>query len=382
MHNNSTQNLWRRPMQTDVRFASATGRVRVLEEQMLTDEDFRLLADSRISFSQRRDILAKAGYTGDGSTEQIILAARDEQDILLKQLSGRSGLATVLLLDLDYHNVKAMVRHLLLEQHEQSDAATGLAAAEKFNHEDGERIPHNLRPLIRRTAPTAPEAVFDVLVDLMRGSGVAAAPSGIRPLFFEHIKQIVHISGTGSDLAATDLLADRLCFTEMVALAEEPSLAALREFLLDYISIMADMANLETFLRVRRTRAGKSFLEKALVPGGRVKPEQLAALYGRSRQDVTELFQKSYVSDVIYPVPKYQSREDIRNLGLMKDELLLRVSVLGKKATAGGAAILGYWLAKRLEMKNIRLILQAVGRGVKEEDILPMIRPAYKGYRL
>lgn len=383
MHKNGTQNLWRREMRTDSRFAAATGRVRVLEERMLAAEDFRQLADPRVSFSQRRDILTRAGYTGEGSNEELILSGRDEQDRLLYELSKGSDLAVILLLDLDYHNVKAIVRYLLLEQHEQRDAAArAQTQTENLVKEQRENIPRNLKPLMRETAPTPPETVFDLLVDLMLEDGVASPPPDVRPVFFENMKKIVKVSGTGKELASADLLADRLCFEEMLLLTEQPEQSGIRDFLLDYISILADAANLETFLRIRRGHGSKSFLEEALVPGGKVSEEELLDLYGKDQEALNRAFKKSYISDVMDPLPQYRTREDIQKFGSMKDELLLKVAVLGKRATASGEAVLGYWLAKRLEMRNVRLILQAVSRGMRAEEILPLIRTAYKGYSL
>lgn len=383
MLNNGTQNLWRHKPELDNRFASATGRVRVLEERMLTSEDFRHLADPRLSFVQRREILSKAGYSGEDSTEALVLAARDELDDTLYVLSRGTKLADFLLLDLDYHNAKAIVRFLLLEQREIRHTANMKAAGGESRLKEGQdNIPENLKPLIRKKAPTSPELVFEVLVDLMRESGAAVAPSSMRPLFFKHLTLIAEAAGAGKELASTDLTADRLCFEEMLAMAAEASQHKMKGFLLNYISVLADAANLETLLRVRRSYGTRAFLEEALVPGGLVPEAEISGLYGKEHAAISQAFKKSWLAAEMDPVPSYVTREEIRAFGYKRDLLLLRTAAIGKKATAGGEAILGYWLGKRLEMKNIRLILQAVGRGLDEEEILPLIRPSYKGYRL
>mgnify|MGYP001358283978 CR=1 FL=1 len=380
MRKNSPKDLWQRESKPDIRFAAATGRIRVLEEKMLSEEDFLHLADPHVSFSQRREILNKAGYSGEGSNEQVILQGRDKQDRLLYELSEGTNLATVLLMDLDYHNLKAIVRFLLLEQHEQQAAASrAQTQTESFVKEYQADIPPKLKPLIRETAPTSPELLFDVVVDLMRGETVDR-PEELRPMFFDHIKEVTDIAGSGREMSAADLLADRLCFEEMLAEAEKTKQSSFRQFLLDYISIVADEENLESFLRVRRGHGSKDFLARALVPGGKVSPEELLALFDAEREELTALFQKSYVSAVMDPVPPYRDRADIRAFGIMKDEILMRLALLGKKAAAGGEAVLGFWLAKRLEMRKIRVILQAAGRGMRQEEIMPLIRPADKGY--
>lgn len=382
MHKSSTEKLWQRSPELDARFAAATGRIRVMEERLLTDDDLRRLAEPRVSYGQRREILSKAGYSGDDSTEGLIVAARDEHDRLLMSMTEGTGLGTFLLLDLDYHNVKAIVRYLLLEQSEQRSAASrSQSRSESLVKEGGENIPDGLKPLIRQTAPTPPELVFDVLLDLMQGTVPAAPPVGVRAVFFEHMKKIVNAAGQGKEMAFADLTADRLAFEEMIVLAKTPELKTMRDFLLDYISILADGANLETILRVRRSKGTRAFLEEALVPGGKVSPEEAAELYGRPLEELRSAYSKSYIADEIDPLPEYETREEIRDFGLMRDRLLLDVAAIGKKATASGEVIMGYWLAKRMEIKNVRLITQARGRGVPAEDILPMIRPAYKGYR-
>ncbi len=375
------QSVWNREPKLDPELAAATGRLRVLEERMLSTEDFRRLATDTVSFAERADILERAGYTGDGSLESRVLKARDQNDRLLKELSGtdEESLSTFLLLDLDYHNAKAMVRYFVLLQQEMN-LSRALAEETTDNYEDIEgEFPVALYPLLRATAPTPIGLLYETTLRLMQGEEPADAPQGIRPLFFEHLKRIVRQASRATDLADTDLLADRLSFAEMITLADR---SKHKDYLRDFISILADNANLETLLRVRRGRRGTAFLKQALVPGGRVPESEIIDLYAADELKLRGAWSESLLSIVLRRVPDYETRDDIKALGQDLDLCILKLAALGKRSTAGAEAVAGYWLGRRLEMKNIRIILQAVARGLSTDETLALIRPAYKGYTL
>lgn len=400
MSEKNANTVWTREPVLRPNYGAATGRIRVLEDRMLRTEDYRRLA-SGISYAERADLLERAGYSGDGTLDQRLIAGRDQNDLLLKELTHDNVLATFLLLELDYHNLKAILRYLILLHLEREEAgAHELSPQEEGASAEQKTIPQALQRLIRFTAPTDPETLYATLLRLMRDvdpadhtekpeasanlalhSGLEPEiPEGVRPLFYEHMQQVVRIAATSVELSDSDLLADQLCFREMEALATSREASEARSFLLDYVSILADSANLEILFRIQRGGESRAFLQQALVPGGKVSPDEVLALYDKDLEAIRKVYQKTLLSDVVEVLPAYQSKEDIRNYGKAKDYVLLRLAMFGKRQTAGAEAIVGYWLGKKLEIKNLRIILQAIARGLSQNEIMAMVRPAYGGY--
>ncbi len=430
MSEKNANTVWTREPVLRPNYGAATGRIRVLEDRMLRTEDYRRLA-SGVSYTERADLLERAGYGGDGTLDQRLIAGRDQNDLLLKELTHDNILATFLLLELDYHNLKAILRYLTLLHLEREEASAHQhSPSEEGTSAEQKTIPQALQRLIRSTAPTDPETLYVTLLRLMReedpadhaGKPVTSEnrtekpetsenraekpeystnriekpeasanhaphsglepeiPEGIRPLFYEHMRQVVRIAATSVELSDSDLLADQLCFREMEALASSREASEARAFLVDYVSILADSANLEILFRIQRGGESRAFLQQALVPGGKVSPDEVLALYDKDLEAIRKVYQKTLLSDVVEVLPAYQSKEDIRNYGKAKDYVLLRLAMLGKRQTAGTEAIVGYWLGKKLEIKNLRIILQAIARGLSQNEIMAMVRPAYGGY--
>lgn len=384
MQSKTSNSVWFREPPLDERFAAATGRVRVLEDSMLNAEDLRRLSDPSAGFAQRAELLEKAGYGGEGTLESRVIEGRDRQDLLLKELTIDTVLGTFLLLDQDYHNAKAIVRYIRLRQSEMDEVSTRVHSADDSSQGGSttETLPAKLHNLIRETAPTPPEKLFELLLHMINEGATTEAPPGMRPLFYEHLRRIVAQIGTNSDLVTTDLLADKLWFAEMIAIAGARETGKMRPFLTDYISILADSANFETFFRLRRSRGSKSFLASALVPGGTTLPETFVEHFYAESQALVPLWQRSLLADVAADLPEYSDSEDIWSYGLNADLVLLKLAAKGKESTAGAEAITGFWLGKRLEAKNIRIVLQAIARGLDGDEIRKLLRPAYKGYRL
>lgn len=363
----------------DLDFAAEIGRLRVLEDDFLKAEDLQRLASSSTSFHERADILEKAGYTGEGSLEERVLRHRDQEDLLLREFSRDSDLDLFLLLDLDYHNLKAIIRYLQLELRNLQEKTEGLQIIEKEAEQAQGDVPKTLDEMLRKTAPTPIPHLFDTVIRIMRGISETEdnIPYNMRPQFYKHIKSVVAKASDGSDLSAADWLADQLYFEELKQIGEEKSFRKMKDFTDAYRIMLAEHANFEIFLRMKRAGKSREFFKRAFVPHGTTQLEAFLGAYDDVEKS-RALFADSPISEGFPTFPDYNSSEDVAVFGKNKDKLYSKVIARGKMENQHAWAIAAFWLAKKLEQKNIRIILQAVSRNMDTEEILAMLRPTYK----
>lgn len=365
----------------DLDFQSVIGELRILEEMFISRQDIERLADSQTSFHERSDIITKAGYVVRTSLEDAVLAKRDQVDLELKKYAGETLLADFLLLDLDYHNVKAILRYLILELHQLRDDTQGLANLEQLLYDKQDVLPSALAEMIRFTAPTDPIVLFQVILQLVlhkeKDVTILSDAYEIRDLFCEHVKKIVEKSSKGTNLAETDWLADQLCFEEMFQLSKDKSLDTMRPMLRDYIVMQAEHANFESYLRFALANRSYSTFPLVFVPHGVTSLESFESVFS-AKEQIEELFKASPISEVYESFPKYDDKVSIARFGYHKDMFYNKIIRQGKYENHHAIALISYWLAKRMEQKNLRIIFQAVGRGTDKASILELIRPTYE----
>ncbi len=109
--------------------------------------------------------------------------------------------------------------------------------------------------------------------------------------------------------------------------------------------------------------------------------EAILSLYKAEEKEIEKTFANTQVAAVLENFPVYRTKVDIVGFGLKKDEVLYRLARVGKRQTAGVEALTGFWLGKKMEIKNVRIILQALARGLPQEEIQKLLRPTYPGYQ-
>lgn len=358
----------------DMDFASVVGRIRVAEEAFLGPEDIHFLSDKSGTYHERLDILHRAGYEGEGTFEDVILRDRDRQDWVLSGLVGDTKLDLFLLLDLDYHNLKAILRYQKLEAIRLNVDTAGLYEEETSQEGKAIDLPKSVRPLIRFTSPTDPQVLFEFILQNTRER--ENMEPELRPMFQDHVCQVLNLARVAADLSQVDLLADRLYFEELWALTEDKANRHMKPILQDYVMMLADQANFESYFRLRKSNRSKAYFEKVVVPHGYITWEDFSRAYGKE-EEIEELFYASPISETFESFPPYETGQDISNYGLNSDLLLCKLIGLGKHENMHAVAVMSYWLAKKMERKNLRICHQILSRNLDPEKMRGMFRPTY-----
>ena len=228
----------------DTDFLFLTSMLRSREAVMLTDERIERMLDAP-EFDDAAKILVDCGYPdmsgmNANQLEGVLQEHRSDVFFELGQHAQAKVLIDLFRLKYDYHNVKVLVKaqgavadHLL--------SASGRVGVKEISeaYVTGERS--DIPPMVA-------EAM--------------SAASGV-------------LSRTGNP-QAMDIEVDKIYYSELLTIA----LKTKEKFVVGYVRLLIDSANLRIAVRSARTGRDTDFLRVALIPGGIVKNYETVAAFG------------------------------------------------------------------------------------------------------
>lgn len=164
-----------------------------------------------------------------------------------------------------------------------------------------------------------------------------------------------------------DTVLDKACFAAM----DERASQMKNSFVRKYVTMLADLTNLKTILRVKQMGRPFEAFEDACVPGGEI------------RMDV---FQRAYREESMLPVLKETSYgalcEQYMDKGFTVfekacDDFLMEYIKEAKYKTLTPEPVVAYILAKEAEAKCVRIILTCKLHNIDTEIIKERVREVY-----
>ncbi len=434
---------WHRQVTQDQRFGHATGRLRVLEGLLLHHDELTLFSDRTTDLAVLGDILDRAAYPQAETLDERYAREEERIDALIKEVAAQSVLPQVLLLEKDYHNVKWMLKSLLLQaRHEvkaqgakigqeaastqggfgeeeiashparyeimaalnQAQAYTGKDRSldtKQFQTEDildALGVQQNEGPypdqvasrLLKGYHPA--DRLWDELITVLRG-GYIASPCD--PMLIEGVLRALRAYLAFQDLSLIDIVLDRAYYEELAKWADASQCGSEREIILDFLALKADATNLQSLIRVVRAGLGPVYLSQVLVPGGDVSPERIVAeayepvsrlqealaQQGEgSKSDlsiVESLYQHSLAASLVPYVARSKAVDEIRDFGRDRDNLLMRLADKGRLTGCTAEVVFGYWMAKQMELRNIRIMTASRSVDISFDATMRLLRDSY-----
>ena len=318
----------------DTAYLSVSARIRAMENHLLTPERMERILRARDDRAVER-ILTECGYpafdvTSAAAMDAVIRAAREELFEGLKALPNQA-MVELFRIQYDYHNLKALlkgsledVKHILMDQ----GRVDGRALAEGLR--EGEPRPGRLGE---------------------------AAEEGREVLRATRDPQLMEIA------------LDRWYFRELLETAER----AQSDFLLGYVRLLIDSANLRTLVRWLRTGRSPRFLSEVLAEGGEISAREiLAALAGDG--GLARLWAATPLKEAAE-----SGAEALKGGSLAEFERLCDNGVKGYLTSArfipfGEGPVLSYLAARETEFTNLRILLQGRRMGLEERVIRSRLR--------
>ncbi|MBR5489439.1 MAG: V-type ATPase subunit, partial [Firmicutes bacterium] len=194
------------------------------------------------------------------------------------------------------------------------------------------------------------------------------------PFLRDSILEAVEAYGKSRDPQEIDVLLDKACYKEMLAEAE----AADNSFVTSYVKLLIDILNVQTFVRVKQIGKPVEFLEKVFLEGGRIDLMTLMELYGESYQQIGEKLDLYGFGEAVGRGGSTAAENgSFALLEKLCDNLKVRYAKGAQFITAGIEPIAAFYVAKEMELKNLRMVLTGKLVGIPEETLKERLREAY-----
>jgi V/A-type H+-transporting ATPase subunit C len=154
------------------------------------------------------------------------------------------------------------------------------------------------------------------------------------------------------------------------------------EFLEKLFLIQIDLTNIRTFLRLKEMAKGRDSLEKCLISGGVLERDLfLKSFAGSLESFVDSLRFKDYYEILNSGVEHWGKSGSFSFLEKLFDDYLLNFVKKAKYISFGIEPLIGYLVAKEMEVKNLRTVIVGKFNGLFPEIIKGRLREVYTASR-
>lgn len=330
------------PKLKDTDYLSISARIRAMENRLLNRERMERMLEAR-SNEEAAKVLTECGY-GDFSIltpaalEEKLAAARGATYQDLRSALPDTNLIDVFRIKYDYHNIKV----LLKSQAVGSDETRLMV--------EGGRYPAN----------TLREAFYkEDFRDFSEVFRTAASKA----------KETLAASG---DPQAADFVLDKAYFEEMNLTAKKMK----SNFLLGYVRLSVDAANLRAAVRADRMDKGADFLSQVLIPEGNVSEKAVASA---SASELATLFGRGPLAEAAELGATLTSMGSghLTEFERLCDNALMDYLADARRIPFGEQVPVAYLFAKEAELTAIRIIMTGRMAGLDTETIRERLRESY-----
>ncbi len=325
----------------DTDYLAISARLHAMETRLLTAERMERMIEAK-DHSDAAKVLTECGYgelSQPNLTQLELLLSKSRSDLFydLANALPDKGVIQLFQLQHDYSNVKVLVKAARKGRDPLSLLVEGgryapLTLAEGFQREEF----GDVSPAFQKAVAAAKECLDD----------------------------------TG-DPQLVDFLLDRAQFEEMTQLAQEIG----DPFLLGYVRLMADSANLRAAVRSLRMGKGGDFLKSALVPGGAVSPSSIVAARG---SDLPNLFSGYLQEGAKLGDGLIQNGGSMTAFEKCCDNAILDYLSAARRVPFGIQTVVGYLYARQAELTAIRTIMAGRLAGLDGDTIRTRLRLSYE----
>lgn len=352
---------WQRKVENEISFAHATGRLRAKASLRLPNDVLLSFADPQVALKRLHEALDHAAYPAASTLEERLELKKAADLVMLRNVTNRNTLPVALALPNDFHNLKWLLKNILLYQAEQQQSSN-LA-----NILQEQTVPARLQGnlLAGGSWPVA-KLWQDILKLINKSSNTQVLPKDLA----QELLQALQVYYSKREIGIVTRRIDQLYFASLAELAKSANSKSEREFILDYLALQADSANLQTVLRALSAHMSTAELVEALVPGGEVAVTEIAAVYPKLlpsanaaydfnlvSKTLTQLYQNKQSASLLTALTYWQDPSERWRFSKAADELILRLAVRGRANTYGCDAVAGFYLEGLMEVKNLQLML-------------------------
>ncbi|MCD6363745.1 MAG: V-type ATPase subunit [Synergistetes bacterium] len=336
-------------MERNFKYVYAAARVRYLENELLPISFFHRLIDAE-TIKDIRKLLGETVY-GLREAEDFDILWEDElrrvSSILREVLPG-NRLKKFFLYSYDLFNLKVLFKNRVL--------------AKRGGRKNWDVL------VDMGTVP------LDRLISIIENEQYVYLPFYRRDGVYILSELLESMEKAELDTRFIDITLDKLYFHFMLEEARELE----EPFLKEYMKTLIDLTNIMTFFRVKLAEQPKSFLADVLIPDGMLDEDKLVESYQDSSDVLVKNTAYSPYGKLIEEMANvYEESKNLALLERLVDNYLIDYAKRCKFIMFGIQPIVGFMIAKEMEVKNLRIVITGKHAGVPGNILRERLRDAY-----
>jgi V/A-type H+-transporting ATPase subunit C len=233
---------------------------------------------------------------------------------------------------------------------------------------------HNIKVLIKSEAVGEPadrlmSRLANIEPELLKAAYLQKDYSSLPKGIADSISEAAEILAKTGDPQLMDFVLDRYYSAEFLRLAEEIG----SSFLLGYIRLFIDCANLRAFVRASRLGKDAEFLMRALIEGGNISPNELVLSAG-SVERFLSLYSSSELCEAAEAGAEAIRGGRLTDFERLTDNALTDYLDGARFISFGEAPVVAYLNALEGEVSTIRIIVTGRRSGLSPADIRRHLR--------
>lgn len=318
-----------------------SAHLRAREARMLTSEKAERVLDA-VSFDEAARQLCEFGYEDMSgmSVNEIYAALNARREAVLEDITKMlpdKEIADIFRTKYDYHNAKVLIK------------------SEAMNTERED--------LFSSSGRMSPEA--------MKTAYFEEKFSGWPKPMADAVMEAKRTLNRSENPQLADFILDKACYEEMTALAK----ALGSKYITGYVKTLIDCANLKSAVRCLRMNKNAEFLGNALIKGGSVDADRIAA--ANSPEALSALFSVTAFADAAAKGAEAVEGGRMTAFELACDNAVMRFLKDAKLVSFGEAPVVAYLAAFEVELTAVRMILTGLKSGIPTDTIRERLRDFY-----
>ena len=237
---------------------------------------------------------------------------------------------------------------------------------------------HNVKALLKAAAVgTSPDSMLMDLGRVSVGELKEALTSGnldgLPHRLASAAAEAREVLDTTRDPQLSDIVLDRWCYQELMAVADDIG----SEFLRGYVRITIDAANLRALVRTLRMGKNADFLRGVLFEGGSITADAVAAVAAAGGSGLAELYGPTELGAAAESGAEALRGGPLTEFEKRCDDAAGEYLAGAKFVPFGEAPLVGYLAARETEFTNLRIILMGRKAGLRPEIIRSRLRASY-----
>lgn len=330
----------------DTQYAYSVSRIRAIERKLLDKGKLDRMVEAK-SPEEALKVLQEADYGNLGSDSANIyeyenLLGEEYKKVynLLKEIAPEPDVFDLFLISNDYHNLKVLLK---AEFSGQDD--NGLLI------ESGSIPSGKLKTMIRDRNMSSMPAIMKKAVE-----------------------ECIETYNKTLDPQVIDIILDKAIFKQM----KDTSIKSENKFIKDLVTLFIDLANIKVFLRVKALNKSFDFLQKILIPEGSINIKLFIENLDNPLDSIIDALQFTSIGPYLQEgIENFKITGTLTKFEKLSDNSIMDYVKKSKYVSLGIEPLVGYLMAKEMEIKNARIVMVGKINNISNEVIKERLREAY-----